>query len=67
VSFQATVATGLVLLGRVQGLNALRDLLRKLKVTEPVVNAAGEAMNQRSVHEISSVTLTPALIRELDL
>jgi hypothetical protein len=67
VSFQATVVTGFVLLGRVQGLNVLRELLRKFQVTEPVVGAACDAMIQRSVHEISSVMLTPALIRELDL
>jgi hypothetical protein len=67
IGFETTVVTGFVLLGRVQGLSALRELLRKLQVTEPVVDAACEAMIRRPVHEISSVMLTPALIRELDL
>jgi hypothetical protein len=67
VSFQSTVVTGFVLLGRVHGVNALRDLLRKLQVTEPMVDAACDAVIQRSVYEISNVTLTPTTAQKQNL
>jgi hypothetical protein len=67
VSFTAKAALGPVLLGRVQGLDALRGLLRKLNMTGPAVETVCEIMTERPVHEIHGVNLTPSLIRELCL
>jgi hypothetical protein len=58
---------GAILLGRVEGLEALRDLLQKLKENAPAIETACKALAERPHYEISDVTLTPALIRELGL
>jgi hypothetical protein len=67
VSFRPVNAMGSVLLGRVAGLDALRRLLRSLKLSEPVVEAACEGMVRLPFHEIQGVRITPALIRGLGL
>ena len=68
VSFGGTVdPVGAILLARVEGLDALRELLQKLKVAPPAIETARNALAERADHEISGVTLTPALIRELGL
>ena len=65
VGFKEGAATRAVLLGSVEGLNALRGVLRKLNLTEPAVEAACMVLIEHSHYEISGVVLTPALIREL--
>ena len=67
VNFIAEAAMGAVLLGRVQGLDALRGLLGKLNMTGPAVETVCKIMTQRPFHEIHGVNLTPSLIRELGL
>jgi hypothetical protein len=68
VSFRGTVdPVGAILLARVEGLDALRELLQKLKVDPPASETARKALAERADHEISSVMLTPAMIRELGL
>ena len=67
VNFIAEAAMGAVLLGRVQGLDALRGLLRKLSMTGPAVMTVCEIMTERPFHEIHGVNLTPSMIRELGL
>jgi hypothetical protein len=42
-------------------------LLQKLRVAAPAIETAHGALTERADHEISGVTLTPALIRELGL
>ena len=67
VSFTAEAAMSAVLLGRVQGLGALRDWLQKLNVSPPAVETACSALTQRTSHDIQGVNITPSLIRELGL
>ena len=67
VGFKGAAATRAVLLGSVEGLNALRGVLRKLNLTEPAAEAACMVLSEHSHYEISGVVLTPALIRELGL
>jgi hypothetical protein len=67
VGFKRAAATRAVLLGSVEGLNALRGVLRKLNLTEPAVEAACMVLSEHSHYEISGMVLTPALIRELGL
>jgi hypothetical protein len=67
VSFTAKTAMGAVLLGRVQGLDGLRELLRKLNMSGPAVETTCSTLTDRPFHEIHGVNLTPALIRELGL
>ena len=68
VTFGGTIdAVGAIVLARVEGLDALRELLQKLKVAPPAIETARKALAERADHEISGVTLTPALIRELGL
>jgi hypothetical protein len=68
VSFGGTTdPVGATLLGIVEGLDALRDLLQKLKETAPGIERARNVLTEHPHHEISGVTLTPAMIRELGL
>ena len=60
-----SLSFGAILLGRVEGLDALRNLLEKLTVTSPAIETACKVLTERLHHDISGVTLTPALIREL--
>jgi hypothetical protein len=67
VGFKRAAATSAVLLGSVEGVNALRGVLRKLNLTEPAIEAACMALTELPHYEISGVVLTPTLIRELNL
>ena len=67
ISFNVKTAMGAVLLGRVQGLDALRGVLQKLKLNSLAVEAACSTMTHHACHEIPDVDLTPSLIRELGL
>jgi hypothetical protein len=68
VTFGGTIdPAGALLLARVEGLDALRELLQKLKVAPPAIETARQALAERADHEISGVKLTPSLIRELGL
>jgi len=67
VTFAAKAAMGAVLLSRVQGLDALRVLLRKLNLTGAAAETACAILTERQFHEIDGVTLTPRLIRELSV
>jgi hypothetical protein len=67
VGFKGAAATRAVLLGSVEGLNALRGVLRKLNLTEAAVETACMVLSEHSHYEISRVVLTPTLIRELNL
>jgi hypothetical protein len=65
VSFGAITATGAVLLGRVEGLDALRRVLRKLDLTGPEVETACLVLTERPHYEVPGVLLTQTLIRGL--
>jgi hypothetical protein len=65
VSFTPAAAMGAVLLGRVQGLDALRGLLRKLNMSGPAVDTTCSTLTDRPFHEIHGVNITPSMIREL--
>jgi len=62
-----SLSFGAILLGRVEGLDALRNVLQKLKVTSLAIDTACKVLTERPHHDISDVTLTPALIRELGM
>lgn len=64
-SIEYSLSFEAILLGRVKGLDALRNVLEKLKVTSPAIETACKVLTERPGHNISGVTLTPALIREL--
>jgi len=64
-STEYSLSFGAILLGRVKGLDALRRLLETLNVTSPAIETACKVLTERPDHNISGVTLTPALIREL--
>jgi hypothetical protein len=64
-STEYSLSFGTILLGRVKGLDALRNVLQKLQVTSPAIETACKVLTERPHHDIFDVTLTPALIREL--
>jgi hypothetical protein len=64
-STEYSLSFGAILLGRVVGIDALRNLLQKLKVTSPEIETACKVLTECPHHDISGVTLTPGLIREL--
>jgi hypothetical protein len=54
-------------LGRAIGFDSLTALLRKVGVSPVDVEIALQGLTAHAHHEISDVTLTPSLIRELGL
>ena len=62
-----SLSFGAILLGRVAGLDALQNVLQKLKVPSCAIETACLELTKRPHHDISDVTLTPALIRELGM
>jgi hypothetical protein len=62
-----SLSFGAILLGRVEGPDALRNVLQKLKVSSLAIETACKVLTERPHHDISDVTLTPALIRELGM
>jgi hypothetical protein len=62
-----SLSFGAVLLSRVEGLDALQNVLQKLKVPSRAIETACQELTERPHHDISDVTLTPALIRELGM
>jgi hypothetical protein len=60
-------AVGTVLLGKPKGLSALAALLRGLEVTGAEVETACRALTEQLHHEISRVSVTPAILRRLRL
>jgi hypothetical protein len=62
-----SLSFGAILLGRVEGLDALQNVLQKLQVPSRAIETACRELTERPHHDISDVTLTPALIRELGM
>jgi hypothetical protein len=62
-----SLSFGAILLGRVEGLDSIRNVLQKLKLSSLAIETACRVLSERPHHDISDVTLTPALIRELDM
>ncbi len=62
-----SLSFGAILLGRVEGLDALRNVLQRLQVTSFAIETACQVLTERPHHDISDVTLTPALIREVGM
>ena len=62
-----SLSFGAILLGRVEGLAALRNVLQKLQVPSLAIETACKVLTECPHHDISDVTLTPALICELSM
>jgi len=58
---------GTVLLGRPQGLDGLTVLLRSLGIAQAEIETACQVLTEQAHHEISDVTLTPAVLRRFRL
>ena len=54
---------GTVLLAKPQGLDALTALLRGLNIAHAEIGTACQVLTEQAHHEISDVTLTPAVLR----